>query len=42
MMIYAGLPRMKAVDNPQGTIPHTILISLAHPNIAIVKLMEFP
>ena len=37
MVIYANLPGMTATDKPQGTIPDTILITSAHPDIVIVE-----
>ena len=35
MVLYADLPGMRASDNPQGTIPDSILITSACPDITI-------
>ena len=37
MVLYANLPGMRASDSPQGTIPDSILITSARPDIIITK-----
>ena len=37
MVLYVDLPGMRASDNPQGTIPDSILVTSAHPDIVITE-----